>query len=309
MNDVRITTPDHLAPEDVEAVTALVAAAAAQDGASPVSEHTDLALRRGGDGLRQVLALAGSDVVGWAGVTGGDHATGGDGASAEIVVHPYHRRRGIGRRLVTAVLDHGPRTRFWAHGDLPAARALAAALGLVKVRELWVMRRPATDPLPDLTVPPGVRLRAFRPGQDDDAWVALNAAAFAEHPEQGAMTVRDLRERMAEPWFDADGFIVAEDAATGEMLGFHWTKTHPAEGDQRPVGEVYVVGVAPAAQGRGLGRVLTLAGLHHLARQDLGEVLLYVEADNDPAVRVYSGLGFTRSSADVQYAHPLPTRR
>ena len=166
------------------------------------------------------------------------------------------------------------------------------------MRDLWVMRRATSTPLSPLEVPAGVTVRSYRDSDADDV-VAVNAAAFAHHPEQGAMDRANLERRMAEPWFDPAGLLVAEDS-TG-MLGFHWTKQHDAG-----LGEVYVVGVAPAAQGRGLGKVLTLAGLHHLTGLGVAEVLLYVEADNAPAVAVYSRLGFEHADADthVQYAGP-----
>ena len=209
----------------------------------------------------------------------------------------------------------------WSHGNHPAAARLAASLGLERVRDLWVMRRPLSPdhPLPEITGAGGIVVRPFRPGQDEDAFLALNAEAFAGHPEQGSMTRADLDQRMAEPWFDADGFFVAEpaDAPRNEanelvdspsLLGFHWTKVHLDE--DPPVGEVYVVGISPVAQGRGLGRLLTLTGLHHLRDRGLGEVILYVEADNAPAVAVYSGLGFTHADedTDVMYARPRPGR-
>ena len=158
------------------------------------------------------------------------------------------------------------------------------------------MRRRSAVPLPELVLPPGLRMRGYRDADADDV-IAVNAAAFAAHPEQGSMDADNLAERMAEPWFDPDGLLVAEDA-DGTLLGFHWTKRH----DQR-LGEVYVVGISPAAQGRGLGRLLTLAGLHHLVEAGVDEVLLYVESDNLPAVHVYSGLGFDHAPGDthVQY--------
>jgi mycothiol synthase len=221
-------------------------------------------------------------------------------------VHPGARRRGLGRALVRAAEAASPdgRLRLWSHGDHPAAGALSASLGYERIRSLWLMRRDLPLPQPQVTLPAGVVLRAFRPGLDDETWVALNARAFADHPEQGAMTLADLHARMAEPWFDAEGFLVAQDTATGEMLGFHWTKVH---GDgHEPIGEVYVVGVSPSAQGRGLGRVLTLAGLHHLRDAGLRTVILYVESDNAAALRVYTGLGFEHADTDVMYARVRP---
>ncbi len=145
---------------------------------------------------------------------------------------------------------------------------------------------------------PGITLRSFQPG-DEAEIVRVNAAAFSWHPEQGSMDLANLAERMAQPWFEPAGLI---EAWEGErLLGFHWTKRHPdsvdSTGAVRTHGEVYVVAVDPDAQGRGLGRILTIAGLEHMA--DLDEVLLYVEADNYPAVRLYEGLGFNHSPADT----------
>ncbi len=158
------------------------------------------------------------------------------------------------------------------------------------------MRRPSTVPLPELVLPPGISIRGYR-DTDADAVIAVNAAAFAAHQEQGEMDATNLAERMAESWFDPAGLLLAEET-DGTLLGFHWTKRHDED-----LGEVYVVGISPVAQGRGLGRVLTLAGLHHLVSSGVDEVLLYTESDNAPAVHVYSGLGFDHAPEDthVQY--------
>jgi mycothiol synthase len=154
------------------------------------------------------------------------------------------------------------------------------------------MRRPSAVPLGEVVVPEGVTVRGYRDG-DREQLLRVNAAAFADHPEQGAMDADNLAARMAEPWFDPAGLLVAEDP-DGSMLGFHWTKQHSPD-----LGEVYVVAIAPEAQGRGLGGVLTLAGLHHLAGRGVGEVLLYVESDNRPAIAVYRRLGFGHEAHDT----------
>jgi mycothiol synthase len=184
----------------------------------------------------------------------------------------------------------------WAHGNLEPARATAAAVGLVKARELLQMRRSLAD-LPPVSVPPDVRLATYS-GPDDDAEVLrVNNAAFAWHPEQGGWTEADIEERRGESWFDADGlFLAFEGDEPGRLLGFHWTKTHGPS-----LGEVYVVGVDPDAQGRGLGATLTLVGLHHLAERGADTVMLYVEADNAAAVKTYRRLGFDVFSTDVAY--------
>lgn len=219
----------------------------------------------------------------------------------ELIVHPAHRRAGIGGAMADEVLTRvdGP-LRLWSHGDHPGAARIAGQRGLAKVRELLKMRL-GSDPdrpeLPEPTWPAGVRARTFEPGRDERAMIEVNAHAFDWHPEQGRLTVEELRATEGESWFDPEGFFLAVDA-DGTVLGYHWTKVHPGE---PPVGEVYVVGVDPGAQGGGLGKALTLVGLHHLRKAGLGEIILYVESDNSPAVAVYTRLGFTRWESDVAY--------
>ncbi|MFE0486892.1 mycothiol synthase [Streptomyces griseoaurantiacus] len=284
-----------LSPDQAEAVSALLAEAARNDGQQAVSEQGRLQLRGGArEGVRHLLLSAGDTLVGYAQLEDTDPV---EAPAAELVVHPTHRGQGHGRALGSALLAAtGKRLRVWAHGGHSAARHLAQVLGLTLFRELRQMRRPLTDfDAPEPKLPEGVRVRTFRPGQDDTAWLAANAEAFAHHPEQGSLTQRDLDDRMAEPWFDPEGFFLAERA--GELLGFHWTKTHAEEG----LGEVYVVGVRPSAQGGGLGRALTTIGLRHLAERGLPTAMLYVDADNTAAVTVYERLGFTTHETDLMY--------
>jgi len=159
------------------------------------------------------------------------------------------------------------------------------------------------DPHPAL--PDDVTVRPFRPGRDEDAWLRVNGRAFAWHPEQGAWTREDVLLREAEAWFDPEGFLLAwrgDPDDGGTLLGFHWTKVHPA-GDvaDEEVGEVYVLGVDPDAQGMHLGAALTDLGLAYLRGRGLGTVMLYSEESNATAVRLYEKRGFTRYSVDVAW--------
>jgi mycothiol synthase len=257
-------------------------------------------------GSRDLLLLTGDSVVGYAHLDPADPDTEGAGdMSGELVVHPAHRRMGYGSALISALAAgaQGHGIRLWAHGDLAGAAALAGSAGFTRFRALWQMRMSLDGPaIPDPVLPPGITLRTFRPGKDEDAWVRVNRRAFADHPEQGSWTLADLELRETEPWFDPAGFFLAE--RDGELAGFHWTKVHEARSGGSPLGEVYVVGVDPARQGGGLGRALTLAGLAHLQGLGLRQVMLYVDEANAMAVKMYATLGLRRWSTDVMYRRP-----
>ncbi|MDQ0991687.1 mycothiol synthase [Streptomyces sp. V3I7] len=290
-----IDTRSTLTPDQAEAVLGLLAEAARVDGQQPVSEQGRLQLRgEAREGVSHLLLTAGGELVGYAQLEDTDPV---EAPAAELVVHPAHRGHGHGRALGSALLAaSGKRLRVWAHGGHSAARHLAQVLGLTMFRELRQMRRSLTDlELPEPKLPDGVTVRPFVPGQDDEAWLAVNAAAFAHHPEQGSLTQRDLDDRKAAVWFDPAGFFLAE--REGRLVGFHWTKVHAEEG----LGEVYVLGVAPGAQGGGLGNALTLTGLRHLAAQGMPTAMLYVDADNKAAVSVYERLGFVTHETDLMY--------
>ncbi|AQT81701.1 mycothiol synthase [Mycolicibacterium litorale] len=290
-----------LSEVEQEQIRALIDEATRVDGVAPVGEQVLRELPHARTG--HLVATTGQEVVGYLNLTPGR-----DGADAmgELVVHPDSRRRGIGTALLrTAADSSGGQVRFWAHGTRPPARAVADALGMSVVRELLQMRRTLRG-LPDLTGPADIRIRTYRGPADDAALLRVNNAAFSWHPEQGGWGEADIDERRAEPWFDPEGLFLAFDEPTGELLGFHWTKIHA---EPSGLGEVYVVGVHPAAQGRGLGRVLTLVGLRHLAQRlgsrDDPAVMLYVEADNTAAVKTYERLGFAVSNVDTAY-RPSP---
>ncbi len=287
-----------LTPDDQHQIRDIIAAASRVDGVEPVGEQVvrELPLRR----TQHLVATDAKRVVGYLNL-----ATDPDAAAptAELVVAPGARRRGIGSAMVKVAMDKaGAGTRVWAHGNLEPARATAAAVGLEPVRELWQMHRTLRD-LPDAPMPAGIEMRTYRGPADDDELLRVNNAAFSWHPEQGGWTPDDIAERRSAPWFDAAGLFLAFDERTHRLAGFHWTKLHL---DRPGLGEVYVLGVDPGEQGRGLGRALTLVGLHHLAERLSGEsepaVMLYTESDNTEAVSTYQRLGFEMSGVDTAYA-------
>lgn len=275
---------DQLAPAAVEAVRALVADAPGAHDSPPISEDGLLGLRRTGTHL--LSSSASGSVDGYARLDGGE---------AELVAASAP----VAEALLAELRQAEPRLRLWSHGAHAVAGPAAEQAGLVPVRTLLQLRAPLTG-LDVLNPPAGVSIRPFRPGTDDAAWLDVNHRAFAHHPEQGGWTQADLDERLAADWFDPAGFFLAWQGQT--LIGYHWTKVH--DEFSPALGEVYVLGIAPAAQGLRLGTVLLNIGLRHLFDRGLRTALLYVEADNPAAVHIYQKAGFCEFSRDVQYAAP-----
>ena len=316
-SDIELVTLEHLNPEEISAVANLVESAASADGARPLSEHTWLHLQHGGDVHgHHVLALTQQpkpEIVGYAHVDITDTV---QGASAELVVSPDHRNVGIGRDLVSRAIAISPdgRLRLWAHGESSGAHELAQSMGFNQMRSLWQMRRSLFAPLPAAEIPEKVRIRTFDAERDIEPWLDLNRRAFVDLPDQSSWTEVDLQMRLAESWFNPNGFFIAERISDSAMVGFHWTKVHGGSNrssnhehdhhhqhHHEAIGEIYVLATDPEAHIRGLGRALSVVGLTYLRSLGLSQAMLYVDSHNERAIGLYSGLGFAHWDTDVLF--------
>lgn len=283
-----------LTEQEAADVRALADRVTRHDGVAGLSERTLLDLDA--PDRSHVLSEDGPRLIGYSQVWP-EHV-------AELVVDPAFRREGHGDALWQETVAAGA-TSVWAHGDLPQARAFAADHGLVRTRELHRMERPLTRH--DLTapeLPEGFAVETYATRRNPEELLQLNARAFAHHAEQGHLGPEDLAARMAPPWFDPAGLLYLVDAKAPRGSGpaaFHWTK-RPVETPDR--GEVYVLGIDPAYQGRGLAQPLTRLGLAHLATVGAHVVELYVDGDNEAAIRTYRRTGFDIIATDVVYSLP-----
>ena len=288
----RLETVSRLDEARREAVEALIREATRVDGVPPVGEHKYLKLHSGADSARAVLAWEGERLVGYAQLLLAEKL-----ATAEVVVRPTSRGRGIGRQLLATVDALARKAgagelKLWAYGALPASEAIALHRGIAPSRSLLQLER-SLDDLPSTSLPAGYAIRTFDARRDKDAWLALHNAVFADHPENGTWSTHDLEMRLRQPWFDAGDFLLAE--RDGEMVGFNWLKRVPEAPPDRPEGEIYIIGVGDSERGRGLGRALALLGLHHLRAEGMKTCTLFVEADNAPALALYDKAGFTEA--------------
>ena len=303
--------------DDLAAVTELLTAASEADAHPALGEHAWLDLVQGGrEGFAGLVAWepGHSHPVGYAQLSLGPHDSGGEGFSwgLEVVVDPHHRTPGntVAVDLVREAMkliagEGGGHLHLWVSQPAPYHDRMAAAVGLKPGRALYQMRRPL--PAEEHAT---IKTRPFRPGSDEQAWLEVNNRAFQWHPEQGGWTVETIKARETQPWFDPDGFLLYEtsdeegDAPAPRLVGFCWTKVHEAHNSSPgapSLGEIYVVAVDPDFAGRGLGRQLTLAGLDYLSSIGLTQAMLYVDATNSPAVKLYVDLGFTVNHIDRAY--------
>ena len=259
-----------------------------RDGVEAFNEMSRIALADDRPARVRLVVEDGSDVVALAFAVGD--------APVDLAVHPDHRRRGHGAALLDMLLSQGER-RFWAHGDLPAARGWAALIGLQRERTLLRLALRPGAPTRGVEAPTGTTIRGFR---DDDlpGLLAVNARAFASHPEQRLMDHADFERRTKSDWFDPAGLFIAERG--GQVIGFHWTKV------DHGMGEVYLLAVDPDRRGEQLGAALLARGLEHLAEVGVDGVELYVEEGNGRALDLYTAAGFAEVGRDVLYLSTMP---
>ena len=296
---------NHLSKSQQESVLALIKAAHDFDGTPAIAEHVLLHLRHGGDKSDSHLVIEEKkEVIAYAHLDATDLVA---GPSVEAVVHPQHRGKGLGALILKeAIKICGDRTRIWSHGDLSAAKAIAASLKLERLWSNLLMSKSLGEIQPVTSKYP---IRTFIPSLDNQAFLALNNNVFANYPDQGGWSEDDLKVRINESWFDDKGFFIAEDK--GELIGFCWTKIHGAhthshhgsddDHGHEALGEIYVLAVNPNYKGQGIGRDLTITGLNYLKYQGLNNVMLYVGVENKSAFNLYKSLGFNEFGSDVVY--------
>ena len=293
----------------LDQVSALIADAWRADGARPLNDHLWLDLRDGGrSGFAGVIARDHDHehIIGYCQISRGNESW-----SLDLIVHPHHRYDSmeIAPELIDTALDivaheGGGHVHWWVFEPNNIHRQLATTAGLKAGRKLLQLRRQLplsqdeVSSLADLTTTP------FVVGKDEQDWLRVNNAAFNHHPEQGGWTTETVQSRLSEDWFDAAGFLMHRTDST--LDAFCWTKIH--RDTTPPMGEIYVIAVHPDAGGKGLGRLMTLAGLHHMQLQGISEVMLYVDSDNHAAISVYTSLGFIPHHSEHAFVGDIAAR-
>lgn len=296
MGELKIQVHHSLDEINFELIQKLLNACADVDGVNPFSEHAMLHLQhRLEREVKHYEIFDGPHLAGYAHIDLRDQVY---GPSIEIAVSPAYRRHGVGKHLLEKIISDFPqrKIRLWAHGLNTGAASLASSCGFKKVRTLWQMRRSLMTPISKPVFPTELTISKFDIDSHLGGWLAANKLAFANHPEQGSWTETSLRLRMKEEWFDGDGFQVVQNG--DEIVAYVWTKVDSTNRAAK-LGEIYIVGVIPQWQNRGLGKALTLSALNQLRYENLSSALLYVDESNQPAIKLYEDLGFTHWDTDT----------
>lgn len=277
------------AEQDLAALDELFDLVAECDGHRPIGEHKYLDLLQPDNGGGGLVGEVDGELVAYLAV---GYSSETNTCAIEVALHPMHRQSGHLERLVEAGVEQArargaDMVRMWAFQ--PNYVEVLLDMGFDQERELRQVRRPLPYP-GESQFPAEFELQTFRPGVDEEAWLAANNAAFAGHPENGSWTMEILEDREAQPWFHPEGFLMAWSG--DELAGFCWTKRHNG------MGEIYVIAVAPKFQGRSLGRALVIEGMHNMSRRGMTTAMLYMDASNTRAAALYESLGFRLDHVD-----------
>jgi mycothiol synthase len=289
-------------PSSMDEVSTLINDTWRADGVRPLNDHLWLDLREGGRTGFAGVIVRDSDhnhILGYCQISKGNESW-----SLDLIVHPHHRYDSmeIAPDVITAALDivaseGGGHVHWWVFEPNNIHRQLAHKAGLASGRQLVQMRRSLPISDVQLSIITDFTTSPFRIGVDEDAWLSVNNAAFGGHPEQGGWTRDVIASRQTEEWFNANGFLMHWDNET--LAAFCWTKVHPDA--EPPMGEIYVIAVDPTYLGTGLGKRMTIAGLAYLSQNNVPLAMLYVDADNAPAMSVYTSLGFTPHHRELAF--------
>jgi mycothiol synthase len=226
------------------------------------------------------------------------------------VVRPDRRRRGIGRALVDfgvgMVSEKGdPELLMGAVPGDTTAPAFLGATGFAYHSTVWDLDLPPERDVPAPSWPGGVVGRPFDRERDVEPWVRVFNAAFADHPTPLQLRTEFVQAGLADPDSEDGDVILAEETATGELVGMCATDPTRREGRVGAHGEVWAIGVRPDRQGQGLGRQLLRAGVARLRQVGVPAISLSVNGRNESALGLYESEGFVRVRTRDRWARPI----
>ena len=257
------------------------------DGHPPLSEHKVATLGRDSNRVGVWSDDAGLCLV----AVAARHAGSGHWA-IEAALAPRRRTPDDEEAAIeraNGLISTGEAYSFWAFR--PGQVDAAGRLGYDQARA--VLRMSGPMPTAALGSVPGISIEPMT-GCDIDAIVGVNNRAFANHREQGSMTVDGFRLLMTLAWFDPACVYVAR--SVERIVGFCVTKH-----EEHAVGEVYLLAVDPDHAGSGIGRALAHRGFAELADRGAVTAQAWVDATNQPAVGLYQAMGLAEDFRNREF--------
>jgi mycothiol synthase len=220
----------------------------------------------------------------------------------ESCVHPAARGLGVGSNLLDLAegwaRDRGL-ARIQMHVVSDDGRRLAEDRGHELVRYFWRMEIDLADEVPKPEQPQGIVLRAYRPGNDDQALHAAHQDAFAEHWEFTPEPLAEwLKWRVERSDYHPALWRLATDGEeiAGAALCF----------GERNLGWILDLFVRQPWRQIGLGDALLRSGFRALRLRGHTRVGLEVDSENETgATRLYERAGMRITRRYATYEKPL----
>jgi mycothiol synthase len=231
------------------------------------------------------------------------------------VVHPLWRRRGLGRRLLEAAYrraseyaagSEAERVYFQCTArDVEEGRqALYQGFDMEPVRYFVNLVRALNGNLAPAEVPAGFRLRTFDPEGDTETVWRVDNEAFRDHWGYTASDLGDYLHWIKGPRFRPELWFLAEDEASGEVVGLGLNTIDPDWIAQtgRQEGYVDTLAVLSKHRRKGLGTALLVQSLHALCAEGMEAAHLHADSENlTGAMRLYERVGFRVRKTSIAY--------
>ena len=251
-----------------------------------------------------VAALADGSIAGYADLA--DNALEHERFSIDLRVPPGEHADAVAAALLEAMET---RSVELATGDasvrvfLPSTWELGLRLvenrGYEPFRHSFRMEIDFDGELPAPVWPEGLAVRAFVPGEDDEAVYEASDAAFVDHFEHARQPYESWRGWAFGESFDPSLWFLAVDG--DEIAGVSLCRGEGGAGGE--LGWVNTLGVRPAWRRRGLGRALLLHSFAEFRARGKRGAGLGVDALNPTgAVSLYEGAGMRVARRYDQYA-------
>lgn len=213
------------------------------------------------------------------------------------LVHPAHRRKGLGTMLVNSAMNYAISKRAKVvHTNIlidnEVGKKFLNKLGFKFVRSFPILRLNLSEiRLKNKTQ--NCQIRCLKRGEEEKLTKLQNrsfANTWGYHPN----TIEEISNRINFSDYLTNDIIVGYDG--NELIGYCWMQIYHNEIGldlkEKPQARIYMLGVDPQHRRKGIGKILLFEGLRRLKNKDIQIVELNVDSKNEAACRLYRSQGF-----------------